>query len=294
MNIEVTVFTPTYNRAYILNKCYESLKMQTHKNFEWLIIDDGSIDNTEELVEKWIEENNEFDIIYRKVENGGKHRAINKGIDLARGRLFFIVDSDDYITKDAIEKIIDKEKTIKQNEEKFAGIAMNKGYNSEKIVGNTFEGEYIDATSLERNKYKIIGDKAEIFYTKILKQNKFPEFENEKFVTESLVWNRIARKGYKIRWFQDIIYICEYMEDGLTKQGQNRYRNCKNGLRIFIKEYIESYNLNYLRRCLQYGYYSKVIYNNKNIKKSAEELDTIPINVVLGIYMRKILNFIKR
>ena len=92
----ITVFTPTYNRAYIIENLYRSLQNQTTSDFEWLVIDDGSKDNTKELFTNWILENTNFPIRYYKVENGGKHRAINKATDIANGKLFFIVDSVPY------------------------------------------------------------------------------------------------------------------------------------------------------------------------------------------------------
>ena len=100
---KITVFTPTYNRAYILENLYRSLQRQTCKTFEWLVVDDGSADNTKELFERWQQEDNFFPIRYVKQENGGKCRAINQGLKLADGELFFTVDSDDYLTDDALE-----------------------------------------------------------------------------------------------------------------------------------------------------------------------------------------------
>ena len=102
----VTVFTPTYNRAYILGDLYHSLQRQTCMDFEWLIVDDGSADDTKALVASWQGEENPFPIRYVYQENGGKCRAINRGLKEADGRLFFTVDSDDYLTDDAIEKVI--------------------------------------------------------------------------------------------------------------------------------------------------------------------------------------------
>ena len=93
METKITICTPTYNRGYILEQCYESLKKQTNKEFEWIIIDDGSVDNTDELVKRWLSEENDFNIKYLKTKNGGKHRAINKALDLSKGYLFFIVAS---------------------------------------------------------------------------------------------------------------------------------------------------------------------------------------------------------
>lgn len=119
---EITVFTPTYNRGYIIENLYKSLQRQTYKNFEWVVIDDGSNDNTKDLLDKWTSESNEFDIVYKKVVNGGKHRAINRALNYSKGRLFFIVDSDDYLTDDALEKILKWEDTIRKKEN-FIGVA---------------------------------------------------------------------------------------------------------------------------------------------------------------------------
>ncbi len=100
----ITIFTPTYNRAYRLSNLFNSLRVQTDKNFEWLIVDDGSTDETEQLVRTFID-GADFDIRYVKQLNGGKHRTINRGSQLARGSLFLIVDSDDFLTKNAVEII---------------------------------------------------------------------------------------------------------------------------------------------------------------------------------------------
>ncbi|HAX72253.1 MAG TPA: hypothetical protein DCY20_01880 [Firmicutes bacterium] len=213
--VKVTVFTPTYNRGYCLETLYKSLQNQTSHDFEWLVIDDGSTDKTHDLFEQWMQEDNAFVMTYVKVKNGGKHRAINKGTELAKGELFFIVDSDDYLVDNSIERIIYWESTILEKE-KFAGVSGNRGFTNEIIIGDTFEGDFIDATSLERDTLNIKGDKAEVFYTRLLKQYKFPEIEGENFITEAVVWFQIAFDGYKIRWFNEITYICEYLEDGLT------------------------------------------------------------------------------
>ena len=230
--MKITVFTPTYNRGYIIEKLYKSLQQQTSTDFEWLVIDDGSSDHTEELFNTWRSEKNPFAIRYYKTENGGKHRAINKATDLAKGELFFIVDSDDYLVDDALESIIKWDKSI-ENKESFCGISGNRGKNKAEFIGTTFEGEYIDATSLERSQYNITGDKAEVFYTDILKRYKFDEIDGEKFITEATVWDRMANDGYKIRWFNKTIYICDYLEDGLT-QNLKRYLQKIQKVLLFI------------------------------------------------------------
>ncbi|MBO5137511.1 MAG: glycosyltransferase family 2 protein [Spirochaetaceae bacterium] len=102
----VTIFTPTYNRAYSLSQLYKSLCSQTSSDFEWIIVDDCSSDNTKSLVREWIEEKKISITYFLQPQNGGKHRAINKGVELAKGELFFIVDSDDFLTDDAVESIV--------------------------------------------------------------------------------------------------------------------------------------------------------------------------------------------
>lgn len=118
---KITVFTPTYNRGYIIEKLYRSLQRQTFQDFEWVVMDDGSTDNTEEIFESWMQEDNRFPIRYYKQENGGKCRAINRGLDLAKGELFFIMDSDDYLTDNALERIVYWESTI-AGQQNYAGV----------------------------------------------------------------------------------------------------------------------------------------------------------------------------
>ena len=255
VDIQVTVFTPTYNRGYIISNLYESLKNQQCKKFEWIVIDDGSTDHTKELFEEWAKLDNGFPIKYFYKSNSGKHRAINDGIEKAKGRLFFIVDSDDYLTEDAIKVILEKEVQIR-NQGSYAGLGFNRGKDKSTIIGSTFQGESIDATSIERMKYNILGDKAEVFYTNVLAQYRFPEFPNEKFITENVVWYKIANDGYGIRWFNDIIYICEYLDDGLTRNANSLALNNFNGYTYTMHELLK-YNLHPKEKAILIGVYTR-------------------------------------
>ncbi len=220
----VTVFTPTYNRAYTLGNLYRSLKAQTSHDFEWIVIDDGSEDETEDLVRQWIQETQEFLIIYRKVPNGGKHRAINVGVNLAKYEAFFIVDSDDCLTEDAIGFILAEFPKI-ADDDRYAGISGLRMYKNGEIIGGTPTfSDYVDTTNFERVEYSLSGDKAEVYKTSVLKRYPFPEFADEAFLTEAVVWDAIAFDGLKIRWFNRAIYITEYMPDGLS---QNIYMKMK-------------------------------------------------------------------
>ncbi len=289
--MKITVFTPTYNRGYIIENLYRSLQKQSYKNFEWLVIDDGSSDDTEEQFGKWIQENNLFDIRYYKVENGGKHRAINKGTDLTLGELFFIVDSDDSLTEDALETIVRWEKTI-INKDEFCGLSGNRGRNPREIIGTTFEGEYVDATSLERSKLKITGDKAEVFYTHIIKKYKFDEIEGEKFITEATVWDRMAYDGYKIRWFNKTIYICDYLEDGLTQNMAKVFAKNPIGSAIYINQQIKFYNCNFKGKLSYYNLYYEFVKSELTINQTAKRLGINRLTLLVAITLVKCKKFI--
>lgn len=214
MRIIITIFTPAFNRAHLLINLYNSLLKQTANSFEWLIVDDGSTDNTEELVLSFIDEQ-KIPVRYFRQENGGKHRAINRGVKEAKGELFFIVDSDDYVADNAVERILFHYNNIKDNSE-FAGVCGCRAYFSGKKVGGEANFEILYCSSLDfRHKYKMKGDMAEVFKTEILRQYPFPEIEGERFCPEALIWNRIAKK-YKLLYFNENIYFCEYLPDGLT------------------------------------------------------------------------------
>lgn len=209
----LTVFTPTYNRAYRLGSLYDSLCQQTMTDFEWIIVDDGSTDDTEKIVKEWIKEG-VIRIRYFKQENGGKHRAINKGVQESHGEMFLIVDSDDSLTSNSIERIYHHYLQIKDRQE-FAGVCGCRAYSTGEIIRNP-SFDIVECTNFERMySYHLIGDMAEVFYTSILRKFPFPEITDEKFCPEILIWNRIARK-YKIRHFGEGIYIGEYLPDGLT------------------------------------------------------------------------------
>ncbi|MDM5332846.1 glycosyltransferase family A protein [Ureibacillus composti] len=292
MEIQVTVFTPTYNRGYIIEKLYNSLKNQQCKSFEWVVVDDGSTDDTMALFKEWEKKDHGFPIRYYYKNNGGKHRAINDGVKHANGRLFIIVDSDDYLTEDAIKMILEREVEIRA-QGSFAGLGFNKGKDRKNIVGSTFRGKSIDATSIQRINHNITGDKAEVFYTNILRHYQFPEFPNEKFITENVVWYKIANDGYKIRWFNEIIYICEYLDDGLTSNANSLALNNFNGYTYTIKELLK-YNLHPKEKAVLIGVYTRTA------KIKGLSFKEISKNIGIGIYvcyflekLSKISRFIK-
>ena len=249
----VTVFTPTYNRAYILGDLYHSLQRQTCMDFEWLIVDDGSADDTKALVASWQGEETPFPIRYVYQENGGKCRAINRGLKEADGRLFFTVDSDDYLTDDAIEKVIRWDGELPADGH-FCGYVGNRGITTTQTPNRLFPGGYLDGTALDRYD-QVDGERAFVFYTEIHRKYLYPEFPGEKFLTEAVTWDLMAHDGYKMRFYNDIIWIWEYKDDGLTRAGYRVFLENPQGTGLFFRQKAEflHYSL-WNKLTLWYGY----------------------------------------
>jgi len=202
-DIVFTVFTPTYNRQHTIHRVYESLLKQTFKAFEWVIVDDGSQDKTEELVLRWQKES-WFPIRYFFQDNQGKHIAFNRGVAEARGQLFLPLDSDDSCFPDALMKLYQHWMEIppeqRQHFSAVTGLCVDQ-YG--KLVGDKFPKDVVDSDSLEiRYKYKVRGEKWGFQRTDVLRRFPFPDLQGEKFVAESVVWSAIARE-YKTRYINE-------------------------------------------------------------------------------------------
>ena len=229
----ITVFTPTYNRGNLLNRLYQSLCRQNYKEFEWIIVDDGSLDDTSSIVNIIQDKHpcGDFSILYYKKENGGKHTAVNTGVQKAHGDLFFIADSDDILPPNALQTVAEVWEQTKYNNSIGGICGFDGDINDGSIIGTGFPKEvhllnielsyhisigYIDATTRDvRFKLKVDGDMKEVFRTSVLREFPFPEIKGERFCPEVLVWNRIASK-YKLRHINKIIYLVEYQQDGIT------------------------------------------------------------------------------
>lgn len=226
----LSIFTPTYNRAYILSELYESLVKQTDKNFEWILVDDGSTDNTSELVNKWILES-KITIRYIKQKNQGKHIAINTGIEQAEGELFFIVDSDDRLTPNAVETVRDFWNSFTKNED-YSGIISYRLFPDGRLVGTPLPTDLSHCKLRECNaKYGSVGDKVVIYRTDIFSQYRYPQFENERFFGESYVFNMIDDE-YDMLIMENSVYVFDYQKDGLSQDFRKLYRNNPNGMRV--------------------------------------------------------------
>ncbi len=254
--MKLTIFTPTYNRAYILENLYRSLQRQTCHEFEWLVIDDGSADDTRSLVEAWSREGNPFPIRYYYFENSGKPAEINRALDLAAGELFFTVDSDDLLTPDAVEKILRWEKTL-PGDGSFCALAGNHGDLQGVPTNPIFGKPWLDATFFDRDTHSgnFIGyDRPWVFYTDVHRKYKYPSFPGERFITEAVAWNRMAHDGCKVRCFDDVIYLWEHQEDGYTNSIKQVFLRNPRGYALWQKEWMEFQNYTALQKLK--GYYA--------------------------------------
>ena len=211
----ITVFTPSYNRAYCLSDLYQSLIRQTSKNFLWHIVDDGSTDNTEQLVKSFMEEG-KIEIRYDYQENSGKHVAHNTGVLKCETELFVCVDSDDYLTDDAVE-IAEREwnKIEPAHKLEIAGLVADKCWTDGKIIGVEFPEIAEEAGLLEWYKLGKQGDTTLVYRAEVLKEFLFPVFEGERFLREHVCYWQIDKK-YKLRAVRKNMCVCEYRNDGLS------------------------------------------------------------------------------
>lgn len=235
----ITVFTPTYNRVNTLPKLFESLCKQTCFDFEWLIVDDGSIDGTKELIQEYIKSNPPFRINYVWQINAGKSMAINHALSIIKSTYIYFMDSDDYLPSKAIEQILPYLKEV-QYDQKFSGVAGLRTHADGTPIGSLIPNPILDADYLSfRYKYKAKGDYADIVKTDVMKENMFPVYQGEKFCTEAVVFNRMAKK-YKCRYINCPLRITEYLPNGLTDTYAKIMKESPNYSMLYYKELLYS------------------------------------------------------
>ena len=231
----ITIMTPTYNRAYVLPRLYDSLCQQTRQDFEWLVIDDGSTDGTAELIFDY-RVKSDFSINYFHKENGGKHRAINEGVVHATGEWIIIVDSDDLLTGDALVKLYDVMNHIGSE---FVGMCFRKATLSGHMIGisgTVWSKSMVMQPIMAGHVLK--GDLAYVFRTNVMRECPFPEFPGEKFVPELYIWNKIADIGKIVFYVDQVIYLCEYLPDGYTSNFKKNLRSNPCGFGLFYRDQV--------------------------------------------------------
>ncbi|MEA1954189.1 MAG: glycosyltransferase family 2 protein [Campylobacterota bacterium] len=291
--VELTVFTPTFNRAYCIHQLYESLLRQTEKNFMWLVVDDGSTDNTREMVIKWQKEK-KIDIRYIYQENQGMHGAHNTAYANIDTELNVCIDSDDFMTDNAVELILDKWNSIehKSNISGIVGLDIDKKGNIQgKIPDNMMYSTWHDLNVVHKSR----GDKKLVFRTNAIKKYpKYPFFENEIFVPLSTLYLMIDQ-DYKLACLHEALCVIEYMQDGSTLNIFKQYKRNPRGFRYARQielTYIKVFNIQ-VKKVLHYISSTLFIKDYKFFKNNPKKVLTL-ICLPLGIFFHLYIQFKNR
>ena len=277
----ISIITPTYNREKLLGRLYSALIKQHSNRFEWIIIDDGSTDNTEEVVNKWIEENI-ISIKYIYQENRGKYIAHNVGVQNATKELCICIDSDDYPTDEFVKLITDFWE--KNRNKKYSGIMALKCYKDGNIIGNKLPENLKEATLFYINETtENSGDKALVYRTEILRQHLFPEIKNTKFITESVIYDKIDC-NYTMILMNKEICVCEYQNDGYSNNFRKLMINNPLGFNIYYIQRIDM-ALNLKSRLIYASkYYAfKWLSKNKGYKYEGKHKIIVNLSIIFGI-----------
>lgn len=285
----LTVFTPTYNRAHTLVRTYESLLGQDCRDFIWLIIDDGSSDNTAEMVKEWQQEDSGFEIRYIYKENGGMHTAHNTAYENIDTELNICIDSDDQMAQGAVRKILEKWSQVQ--DKGYAGIiGLDANMNSGKIIGNGFPEDMTETTLSDYYSHGGSGDKKLVYRTDVIsKYPPYPVFEGEKYVALAYKY-RLIDQDYKLAVLNEILCDVEYQMDGSSMNMLSQYYRNPRGFAFWRKvcmRYPESKKRVFLD-CIHYVSSSILSRNKRFIEESPRKMLTIaaiPFGVLLTLYI---------
>jgi glycosyltransferase involved in cell wall biosynthesis len=235
-----TVFTATHDRAHTLSRPYQALRAQSLQDFEWLIVDDGSTDGTEALTRAW-QRDSPFAIRYLRQVRGGKHRAFNVGVREATGTLFLSLDSDDGCVPWALERLQRYWQAIPEaDRDRFTGVTVLAQDPEGNVIGDPFPGAPASMSFLDMmTRHRVRGDKWGFHRTAVLREFPFPEFEGELFMSEGVVWHRIAQR-YHMRFVNDPLLIAWYQPDGLSARSIQARVAAPRGAMLVQKELADS------------------------------------------------------
>ena len=285
----LTVFTPTYNRAYILPKLYESLCKQTCQDFEWLVVDDGSTDQTKELVECWINEK-KISIRYVFQENGGKMRAYNKAVSLTETELFVCIDSDDQLASEFVVKdslaFWDEHKNDCLEKKKAGMVSLRCSLHGEQSMTTLSHGSLHDICS----NYE--GETTIFLLTQIVRNYPYPSFEGENFITDVYIYDRMD-EDFCFLFHPYISQKCDYHEDGYTMSYRRLLFKNPRGHREYHAQRIRLKKENWIKSVICYISMSLFVRDHTLFSKSPNLFMTIllyPMGCMKYLYDRCMLN----
>lgn len=284
----ITVFTPSYNRAYILGKCYESLNRQTCKEFIWLIIDDGSTDSTKELVESWMQKDNGYEIRYVYKENGGLHTGYNKAIELMDTELSICIDSDDSMPDDGIERILDTWNNRKDPD--IAGLIGLDYDESGNLIGTLLpEQDSINAATLLMQPN--IGDKKYVMRNDLWRSmGQMPVFKGEKNFNPHYFVIKLSSK-YRFQPVNQCFCIVDYQPNGMSANIWNQYYNSPNSFAEYRRAIMQVPGMTVAYRYRTAAHYvasSILAHKHKFLKESPAKgltLAAIPMGLAFAAVM---------
>lgn len=290
--IELTVFTPAYNRAELLSRCYESMKRQTNKNFIWMVIDDGSTDNTRLLVNEWIKETKEFSVEYYYKENGGLHTAYNEAIKHIKTKLCVCIDSDDFMPDDAVEKILSFWEESGSDE--YAGIVGLDYYLDGNVVGDPLPNQKsVNLIDLLTGKYSIHnGDRTNVVRTELYKKfSPMKVYPGEKNFNPHYMHLQISQE-YDFLVLNENLRFVEYQTDGMSNSILKQYKNSPNSFAEIRKLYLSfpetswkfkmRHSIHLVSSCILAGRFSSVM---KESPCLGITLLAIPFGCLLALYI---------
>ncbi len=233
----ITIFTPAYNRKPYLKGLYDSILRQDFTDFEWVVVDDGSTDGTQSEIADFINEE-KISIRYYRQDNAGKHVAINRGVGMAQGMLFFIVDSDDTVADGALQAIASQWEAVSllPNAAEFAGVCGTRIHQDGRVIGGAVDYRTLDVDAVKyRFEMGYEGDRGEVLLTRIMAMYPYPQFSGERFCADALVWNRIGRT-FKLRFFNAPLIVCEYLPGGITDTSVRLRKESPRGSCLYYAE----------------------------------------------------------
>lgn len=289
----LTVFTPAYNRAHTLPRTYESLCRQDCKDFVWLVVDDGSSDNTAALVRSWQEQENGFEIRYLYKENGGMHTAHNAAYEVIDTELNVCIDSDDCLADGAVKKILDKWCSVKDLG--YAGIIGLDADLDGKLIGKGFPDGLTETTLTGYYAAGGSGDKKLVYRTDVIKQYPpYPVFDGEKYVALAYKY-RLIDQDYKLAVLDEVLCNVEYQPDGSSGTMWKQYLRNPMGFAFWRKvcmRYPES-KKRLLVDCIHYCSSSMLAGNRRFVMESPRKLLTVlcaPAGILLSSIIKRKAN----
>lgn len=286
--LSLTIFTPTFNRANTISRTYESLKRQQSLDFEWLVIDDGSTDNTESLIKQWMEES-PFSIRYIKQKNGGKYRAYNNGLRNAYGEMFFCVDSDDWLPDDAVKCILQIKREVEGNE-KLAGCIALKEHKDKTLIGKAYPND-IKVSGLQNlERLGLNGERSLVFKTAVAKRFLFPENTQEKFMTEAVIYDRYKNYDFLIK--NKVLTTCEYQEEGLSSTPRKLMVKNPAGYKLYFAQRIDmaGSSLQRVKYAISYNAFRHIYKGNEFEYNGCHKIlvkALSPFGIILGMLYKR-------